>query len=70
MKQTNQMLEVILYLVATFLGLSLLIGLSGCKAVSEGDVPCVLLKCSDYTSENDAWNNGVINELCGYKCKA
>lgn len=46
----------------------LLIPLS-CTQRSNGEVPCVLLKCTDFSSENDAYDNGVIKEICRKDCR-
>lgn len=40
----------------------------GCVNKSEGEVPCSLLKCTDFSSEEDAFDNGVIKEICGKDC--
>jgi hypothetical protein len=41
---------------------------TGCVRKTEESVPCVLLKCTDFSSEEDAYDNGVIKEICGKDC--
>ena len=43
--------------------------LTGCARISNGDIPCDVMKCTDYSSADDAWDNGVLNELCNMECE-
>ena len=47
----------------------MLLELSGCVIKSSQGVPCSLLKCTDFSSEDDAYDNGVIKEICGKDCR-
>jgi hypothetical protein len=42
--------------------------LSACVTKNSTGVPCELLMCTDFSSEEDAWDNGVIREICGMDC--
>ena len=47
----------------------LLLKLTSCVTRNDGGVPCALLKCTDFSSEEDAYDNGVIKEICGKDCR-
>lgn len=65
-KRKSKPIDVLIpFLVACLLALTLAIG--GCKS-TVGDIPCEVVKCTDYSSVDDAWDNGVFNELCGMDC--
>lgn len=32
-------------------------------------LPCEIMVCTDYSSGDDAYLNGVMNEICGMDCK-
>ena len=67
-KRKSKLIDVLMpLLVGLLLALALAIG--GCTRISEGQVPCELLFCTDYSSADDAWDNGVFNELCGMDCE-
>lgn len=67
MKKRKQLIDVLMpFLVAVALALAL--AMNGCAGTA-GDVPCELIKCTDYSSADDAWDNGVFNELCGMRCQ-
>lgn len=61
--------EVMQWLVVLVLAIAL--ALSGCaKNRYYGEsVPCELLFCTDYSTADEAWDNGVMNELCGFDCE-
>ena len=55
------------FLVACALALAL--AMNGCANISRGELPCEILVCTDYSSADDAYLNGVMNELCGFDCE-
>jgi len=61
--------EVMQWLVVLVLAIAL--ALSGCakNRYYNDSVPCELLFCTDYSSADEAFVNGVFNELCGMDCE-
>jgi len=45
-----------------------LLELTSCVNKSNNSVPCGLLKCTDFSCEDDAYTNGVLKEICGKDC--
>lgn len=49
--------------------LVLLLLITGCQNINNNGIPCEVIRCTDNSCINDAWNNGVLNEICNKGCE-
>lgn len=62
--------EVTQWLVVLVLAIALALTTGCAKNKYYNDsVPCELLFCTDYSTADEAFDNGVFNELCGMDCE-